>query len=427
MGQAFARDASKVCATARTSQEWKDSRIVPLALDVPSASSIDDAVLAAGDVSIVVNNASAAAFWSATNSLRLELAPNGTQVTGLHLRCSDTSMAAGVEVGEVEVLADPLSVAEKANLAAPIGTMYPQLAVCGLIHRFVMFGRLVVRKVYPRSRVNGVQLDFGVNVKSPLRILTATAVSAALVAGGIAGAAPALAADPVAAAGSVSIDNGAVSMSSFDKPVVNLSIAGDGSYVHFWVFKGGAWTETYKTFVYNGAGAPTTTEPLDIAGALAGSSSAYNPTPSGSYPIHLTVDAFTDYTNNVYTSYAAAQSPDYVVNVSKLPTKITGWKTKSKSAKHGKDIKISSPVIYNAGSSAKWVFQYKKKGSKTWHTSESGTLSYTVVAKQKFKTHAFNTIKHKIAKRGSYYFRFMVKDSAFITGAVTKQIKLTWK
>jgi NAD(P)-dependent dehydrogenase (short-subunit alcohol dehydrogenase family) len=209
--QAIERGASKVYATARTPQEWSDERIVPIALDVTNADSIDAAVRLTGDVSIVLNNAgvsgagslltgsmddlrrvfetnffgavavarawapvlkangggalvdvhsvlswiglaggysaSKAAFWSATNSLRLELAPNGTQVTGLHLGYSDTPMTAnidadktdpadvvaatydGVEAGELEVLADPLSAAVKSNLAQPIATMYPQLLV----------------------------------------------------------------------------------------------------------------------------------------------------------------------------------------------------------------------------------------------------------------------------------------------------------
>jgi NAD(P)-dependent dehydrogenase (short-subunit alcohol dehydrogenase family) len=90
-------------------------------------------------------SASKAALWSATNSLRLELAPHGTLVVGLHLGLTDTPMNAGnsspmhsapdmvaialdgVEAGQREILADDISVAVKQNLAAPIETMYPQL------------------------------------------------------------------------------------------------------------------------------------------------------------------------------------------------------------------------------------------------------------------------------------------------------------
>ena len=39
-------------------------------------------------------SASKAALWSATNSLRLELAPHGVLVTGVHVGYVDTAMAA---------------------------------------------------------------------------------------------------------------------------------------------------------------------------------------------------------------------------------------------------------------------------------------------------------------------------------------------
>ncbi|MEU6845434.1 SDR family oxidoreductase [Streptomyces sp. NPDC046716] len=90
-------------------------------------------------------SASKAALWSATNSLRLELKPRGIDVTGLHVGYVDTDMTAnveapkstpqdvatqaldGVESGAHEVLADEMSRKVKANLAADIATMYPQL------------------------------------------------------------------------------------------------------------------------------------------------------------------------------------------------------------------------------------------------------------------------------------------------------------
>jgi len=86
-----------------------------------------------------------AALWSATNSLRLELAPQGVQVVGVHVGYVDTQMAAftsdpktdpadlvrtvfdGLEAGEYEVLADEVSRQVKAALSAPIEAMYPQL------------------------------------------------------------------------------------------------------------------------------------------------------------------------------------------------------------------------------------------------------------------------------------------------------------
>ncbi|MFD1714795.1 SDR family oxidoreductase [Amnibacterium flavum] len=208
--QALERGARKVYATARIPREWDDSRVVPLALDVTDEASVAAAVAAAGDTTIVVNNAgvgganslldsdlaevrrvfetnlfgalavakefapilaangggalidvhsvlswiglaggysaSKAAFWSVTNSLRLELAPAGTQVTGVHVGYTDTPMTAGVtapkndpadvvrdtydgvEAGATEVLADQLSRDVKTGLAGPIERLYPQLS-----------------------------------------------------------------------------------------------------------------------------------------------------------------------------------------------------------------------------------------------------------------------------------------------------------
>ena len=90
-------------------------------------------------------SASKAAMWSATNSLRLELAPRGVLVTGVHVGYVDTPMAAhstdpkmrpadlvaavfdGVEQGAYEIVADDISAQVKAGLAAPIEVLYPQL------------------------------------------------------------------------------------------------------------------------------------------------------------------------------------------------------------------------------------------------------------------------------------------------------------
>ncbi|SDZ13396.1 SDR family oxidoreductase [Herbiconiux ginsengi] len=208
--QALEAGAAKVYATARTPKEWADDRVVPLQLDVTDAASIAAAAAAANDVTVVVNNAgigggsgiatgtdaelramfdtnffgavavarafapvlatngggallnvhsvlswigvagaysaAKAALWSATNSLRLELAPQGTLVTGLHVGWIDTPMAAHTSdpkndpavvvrdsyaallAGEYEVLADELSASVKQGLSAPILSLYPQLA-----------------------------------------------------------------------------------------------------------------------------------------------------------------------------------------------------------------------------------------------------------------------------------------------------------
>ena len=208
--QALARGAAKVYATARDPKEWADPRVVPLALDVTDDASVAAAVAAASDVTIVVNNAgvggatsllqssvdevehvfatnvfgalrvakafapvlgghgggalvdvhsvlswialaggysaSKAAFWSITNSLRVELAPQGTLVVGAHLGYTDTPMTARLDVeksdpaeivrtiwdavaaGDDEVLADQVSRDVRAALSAPVAALYPQLA-----------------------------------------------------------------------------------------------------------------------------------------------------------------------------------------------------------------------------------------------------------------------------------------------------------
>jgi NAD(P)-dependent dehydrogenase (short-subunit alcohol dehydrogenase family) len=210
VAQLLERGAVKVFASARTPREWNDPRVIPIVLDVTDDASVAAAAASAPDVSIVVNNAgiageapmatgdfgtiraifetnffgalrvardfapvlaangggalvdvhsvlswiglagaysaSKAAFWSATNSLRLELAPQGTQVVGLHLGYADTPMTSsvdapkadpadivraaldGLEAGEHEVLADEISRNVKAGLAGSIVGLYPQLA-----------------------------------------------------------------------------------------------------------------------------------------------------------------------------------------------------------------------------------------------------------------------------------------------------------
>ncbi|HWU46467.1 MAG TPA: SDR family oxidoreductase [Humibacter sp.] len=93
-----------------------------------------------------IYSATKAALWSATNSLRLELAPEGVHVVGVHVGYVDTPMAAhatepkfdpaelvrrvfdAVAAGEYEVLADDTSVQLKAALSAPLEAVYPQLA-----------------------------------------------------------------------------------------------------------------------------------------------------------------------------------------------------------------------------------------------------------------------------------------------------------
>ena len=82
--------------------------------------------------------ASKAAFWSLTNSLRVEMAGQGTQVVGVHLGYTDTEMVknvtapkndprkvaadtvTAVEAGATEVLADDASRYFKSVLSGPV-------------------------------------------------------------------------------------------------------------------------------------------------------------------------------------------------------------------------------------------------------------------------------------------------------------------
>ncbi|MER5345462.1 SDR family oxidoreductase [Streptomyces mirabilis] len=205
----YERGASKVYATARDPRTVTHPDAVPLALEVSDPASVAAAAERAQDVTILINNAGAsvnanfldspvedvrrefetnffgpllvtrafvpiiernggghilnvhsvlswvgllgsysaskAAFWSQTNSLRLDLKPRGIDVTGLHVGYVDTDLAAhvdapksspesvaaqalvGIESGAFEVLADDLTRQVKAQLAEDLGVMYPQL------------------------------------------------------------------------------------------------------------------------------------------------------------------------------------------------------------------------------------------------------------------------------------------------------------
>ena len=120
-------------------------------------------VLAAGGGGAIVNVLSAlswfsydganayaaakAAEWSMTNGIRLELAGQGTQVTGIHVGAVDTDIMAdydgpkadpaevvrsaldGLEAGKIEVLVDEWSAMIKATLAGDPADFYTQTAV----------------------------------------------------------------------------------------------------------------------------------------------------------------------------------------------------------------------------------------------------------------------------------------------------------
>ncbi|AHH18328.1 putative oxidoreductase, SDR family [Nocardia nova SH22a] len=196
------RGAAKVYVATRTPHADADPRVESLTLDVTDPESVAAAALRAEDADIVVNNAgvllpaplltadpadvratfdtnvfgplsvaqafapvlaangggalvnihsvlswgagaaaygaSKAALWSLTNSLRLELAAQHTQVVGVHLGFADTDMVRrltvdkispqrvaeavfdGVERGDNEVLVDEVTRRVKAALSGPV-------------------------------------------------------------------------------------------------------------------------------------------------------------------------------------------------------------------------------------------------------------------------------------------------------------------
>jgi NAD(P)-dependent dehydrogenase (short-subunit alcohol dehydrogenase family) len=196
------RGASRVYVTAREPVATNDPRLVGLPLEVTDASSVAALAAAVSDVSIVINNAGAggsgplltsdidgirqlfdtnvvgpiriaqalapqlaangggalvdihsalswasgagaygatkAAYWSVTNSLRIELRAQGTLVVGVHLGFTDTDLTRnitspkiapsvvaiaaldGVEAGVTEVLVDDVSRHFKAALSGPV-------------------------------------------------------------------------------------------------------------------------------------------------------------------------------------------------------------------------------------------------------------------------------------------------------------------
>jgi NAD(P)-dependent dehydrogenase (short-subunit alcohol dehydrogenase family) len=97
-------------------------------------------------------SAAKSAFWSATNSLRLALADQGTHVLGLHFGYTDTPMTAQIVdddkedaadivriayaallAGDYEVSADARAQFAKQALSGPLEGLYPQLAHAGAI------------------------------------------------------------------------------------------------------------------------------------------------------------------------------------------------------------------------------------------------------------------------------------------------------
>jgi NAD(P)-dependent dehydrogenase (short-subunit alcohol dehydrogenase family) len=207
--QAIERGASKVYAAARAPKAWGDVRIEPLSLDITDADSVIQAVGAAPDVDLLINNAaiapggdsisgpedelrrifetnffgnlrvanafspvliangggtllnilsaaawinvptayaaSKAAMWSATNSLRAQLGPQGVQVIGLLVGMIDTPMSTrwdvpkvsaasvveqaydGVADGSIEILADDTTRDLKVRMSTKAEDYYPWL------------------------------------------------------------------------------------------------------------------------------------------------------------------------------------------------------------------------------------------------------------------------------------------------------------
>ena len=90
--------------------------------------------------------AAKSAEWSLTNALRLELAPQGTRVSSLHVGYMDTDMTRdidapksdpaviaklaidGIGAGDAEIIADEVSRQVQAVLSSGVAGLYPQVA-----------------------------------------------------------------------------------------------------------------------------------------------------------------------------------------------------------------------------------------------------------------------------------------------------------
>jgi NAD(P)-dependent dehydrogenase (short-subunit alcohol dehydrogenase family) len=90
--------------------------------------------------------AAKSAEWSLTNALRLELAPQGTRVSSLHVGYMDTDMTRdvdapksdpaviaklavdGIAAGDAEIIADEVSRQVQAALSSGVAGLYPQVA-----------------------------------------------------------------------------------------------------------------------------------------------------------------------------------------------------------------------------------------------------------------------------------------------------------
>jgi len=258
-------------------------------------------------------------------------------------------------------------------------------------------------------------------------IITTAALSTALVAGSMAG--PALAADvavqPVIALSAPSVS---VKANGTAPLAININQGGSTTFLRGYVIGKNGVPVLGASIQQDDLGNAT----VDVIDQISAGLYQYGDVPAGTYSFYVASEQGSRYdsASDTRTTYLPAQSAVIPVKISKTKTKITGWKTKSKSARYGKLINTSNPTIRNYNSGADIVLQYKTSKKGKWKTSEVGQgYGNTTTAKFKLTTSPFNTIKNrsKPVKRGTYYFRVKIKATPYSTGAVTKQIKLTWK
>lgn len=144
----IARSASVLAADTTALREQLETNLFgPLALASAFADRIAELSGAIVNVSSVLAwlpagasyGVTKAALWSATNSMRVELAPRGVQVVGVYVGLVDTDMGAfakdrpkslpvdvvrqvldGIEAGAAEVLADETTRQVRSQLGAPV-------------------------------------------------------------------------------------------------------------------------------------------------------------------------------------------------------------------------------------------------------------------------------------------------------------------
>lgn len=272
-------------------------------------------------------------------------------------------------------------------------------------------------------------------MKAPFKILTTTAVAGALVAAGIAGAAPAnAAANPdVTVQGVITLQTTVIAVPALTPStplLVNTNTGSHGS-LELWVVVNGAVVDAGP--VFQDAAGNASVDVIKELGEAAFNTAAfgYGVVPAGTYQAYLTEAATTDYGYPTQTNFLAAQSPTLTLAVSKVKTSISGFSTKTKKIKHGAYLskKVDKFTVANAAG-AKVTLQYKKKGGKWKNVNSVTTSLYSTSSTKLTDGYRYNQALKSGGKsypRGTQYFRILVKATGYSSGAKSKAFKFVVK